>query len=745
MAVEYGMSLIGELKEVLARRRNVLEIFGTYKSMYDDMLQDLAKTYKTDTDTAVTAFYLANYVMDYIQSDKDARDRTDEDETVKLVLENLIEAKNHLTLDFESLVQVYSLIYDWGVKIEKELVKNARLLINQKVIITNVVDVYAVPLYSFLKQAIPQLDLRWAMAELTAVLNKGFAAPIFEDYKTQFSTKSMEPHVYFDAGFFVAQPFVRDFFKKKFQEGIEELESFGDIGRKDFEFASSVFYDANTRKLISPIAYDDQIKSNEILELELNNSLHIRDVLSGSDNPFQLLFAKFRVQIKVPNQRAEERFFYIQNFEEGETGNVFSNTLGNWNYLLLSSENVNLQSIISYSKQRLLDIRGVLSRLDDRGTAPTSPINTLLSAWMEMYIHNLQEEYNFLELKDEIREQGFIPICLLKQDKNMTNLMEILVDTPKPISTKRMETLGIKSAMIGRDEVKSFLDHIKLITDHCSNVLRFILLQYNPDFEIRFHPVELLYEHRKHAGMNILTLFSADETKLVGLLCQNEASLEFQARSLKQRQIFSKINQLLTDLRIKTMADARAAKLEDYIIRGVEDLYESGSLWLSGEIKESFGVTSDDESVTDRIDLAMKKEKERIEAMKIAEIERQEALEKERQARLNAQRVLYFNETILKRFFSKISLELQNNMLHQVKERFPDVFRLEQEQRSIKMQLNDIKDESKEKTDMTEEIMEIFDDLTHEIIETFTDNIADVTARLEKIWQLVSEMTEDKL
>ena len=237
MAVNYGMSLIGELKEVLARRRNVLEIFGTYKSMYDDMLQDLAKTYKTDTDTAVTAFYLANYVMDYIESDKDARDRTDEDEAVKLVLKNLIEAKKHLTLDFESLVQVYSLIYDWGVKIEKELVKNARLLINQKVIITNIVDVYAVPLFSFLKQAIPQLDLRWAMAELTAVLNKGFAAPIFEDYKNLFSTKSMEPHVYFDAGFFVAQPFVGDFFKKKFQKGIEELESFGDIGRRAFEFA----------------------------------------------------------------------------------------------------------------------------------------------------------------------------------------------------------------------------------------------------------------------------------------------------------------------------------------------------------------------------------------------------------------------------------------------------------------------------------------------------------------------------
>jgi hypothetical protein len=176
MAVEYGMSLIDELKEVLARRRNVLEIFGTYKLMYDELLQNLAHSYHTDIDTAVSAFYLSNYVMDTLKQGKEARDRVDEDDRVKIVLENLIEAKKHLTMDFESLVHVYSLLYDWAVKIEKDLVTHARLIVNPKVIMTNLVDIYAVSLFSFLKQVVPNLDLRWAMAELAGALDKGFAS-----------------------------------------------------------------------------------------------------------------------------------------------------------------------------------------------------------------------------------------------------------------------------------------------------------------------------------------------------------------------------------------------------------------------------------------------------------------------------------------------------------------------------------------------------------------------------------------
>ncbi len=747
MAVEYGMSLIDELKEVLARRRNVLEIFGTYKIMYDELLQNLANSYHTDIDTAVSAFYLANYVMDTLKQDKEARDRVDEDDRVKIVLENLIEAKKHLTMDFESLVQVYSLLYDWAVKIEKDLVTHARLIVNPKVIMTNLVDIYAVSLFSFLKQVVPNLDLRWAMAELAGALDKGFASEYFEDIKSNFSIAKMDPLVFFDSGFFVICPFVEKYFARKFED-VKELESFGDIGRRSYEFATSVFYDTTSRELYSPIAYDEQIVSNEILELlelELKNSLYLNQTSSRPDNPYQLLFAKFHVQIRIPNQRPEERFFYIHNFEEKQSDNGFSNKLGNWNYLMLSEQNVNLQSIISYSKQRCIDIRGISSRLKAQGDTDVELMNTLLSAWMEMYIHNLQEEYNFLELKDELREQGFIPVCLLKQDRQRT-IVEMLVDTPKAITSKRLDTLGIKSSMISKDQTERLLDHLKIITDHCSNVFRLILLQNNQDLEISLHPVEFLYEDQKYPGKNLSILFSSDESKLVGLLSQNEASSEYQSKSLKQRQIFSKINQLLTDLRIKTMADARAAKLENYITKAtVESLYEPGSLWLTGEITESFGVSSTDESVTDRIDLAIKKEKERIEAMKVAEKERQEALEKERQIRLQAERALYFNEIILKNFFKEVNLKIQNSILDLLKERFSEIYGLEQEHRSIKMKLKDLKEEHKEITEISEQVNEILETLTHQIVIESSKTISEYIPELEKIWSSISEMTKDEL
>lgn len=743
MAVEYGMSLIDELKGILERRRNVLEIFGTYKVMYDELLQDLATRYQTDVDTAVSAFYLANYVMDKLKRNKEARDRGDEDERVNVVLENLILAREHLPINFESLIHVYSLLYDWGVKIEKDLVTHARLLVDQKVIMTNLVDIYAVPLFSFLKKVVPNLDLRWAMAELAGALNKQFASEFFENIKKQFPIAKMDPQIYFDAGFFVIQPFVEEYFKLKFEDDMKELESFGDIGRRHYEHSCSIFYDKNSRDLYSTIAYDEQMIQNEILEQELRNSLHMIQTLNKTANPQQFLFAKFCVQIKVPNQRPEERFFYIHNFEENVTDNVFTNSLGNWNYLLLSEQNVNLQSIISYSKQRCIDIRGISSRLKDQGEATDKNMHFMKSAWMEMYIHNLQEEYNFLELKDELREQGLIPIGLLKQDKTQLDIIEMIIDTPKEISAKRMDTLGIKSSMINRDQSKQLLDHMKLITDHSLNVLRLMLLQTNQEFEVSFYPMEFLYKHQKHEGRNIQVLFSVDEARIVGLICQNEASLEFQAKSLKQRQVFSKINQLITELRVKTMIDARATKLEQFILHGAEDFYKPGSFWLSGKLEEAIGVSSTDASVTDRIDLAIMQEQSRIEAIKTAEKERLDDLEKDNQARLHSQRVLYFNE-ILRGFFEETNLEIQNFTLNLLKERFSDIFGLQQEQHNIKMRLSDYKEKKKEAR-MSEQTKKILEGMTSKIIDVATNNIAETLPELEKIWQQTSMLSSEDL
>jgi len=539
---------------------------------------------------------------------------------------------------------------------------------------------------------LPISDPNWVVL----VLNKEFASEFYKDIINKFPIAEMDPQFYFDAGFFVIQPFVEEYFIQKFEDDVKELESFGDIGRRPHEFATSVFYETDSRELFTSIAYDEKIVPNEVLKQELKNSLHMVQTLSDTDNPQQFLFAKFHVQIKVLDQRPEERFFYIHNFEESSPNNGFPNSLGNWNYLLLSEQNVNLQSIISYSKQRCIDIRGISSRLKDQVNPATEHMDMLLSAWMEMYIHNLQEEYNFLEMKDELREQGLIPIGVLKQDISQANIVEMIIDTPKEITLKRMDTLGIKSSMITRDQTKQLLDHIKLITDHCSNVLRLMLLQTNPDIEISFYPVEFLYKHQKHEGKNTLVFFSTDEVRIVGLLCQNEASLEFQAKSLKQRQVFSKINQLLTDLRVKTMIDARATKLEQFIHHGAEDFCEPGNLRLSGKIEESFRIIPADESVTDRIDLAIKKEQARIETMKIAEKKRLENLEEDRRARLHAEKVLYFNEKILKRFFEEINLKIQNIFLKLLRERFSDVYGLEQEHRSIKMRLNDFKEKQKE-------------------------------------------------
>ncbi len=735
------MSLIDELKGVLARRRNVLEIFGTYKSMYDELLQNLAKNYNSDIDTAVSAFYLANYVMDNVQSDEG---RLDDDDRVQSVLKNLIKAKEHFTVDFESLVQIYSLIFDWAVKIEKEVVKNVRLLINPKVIATNVVDVFAIPLFSFLKKLIPDLDLRWAMAELDASLCKRFSGPIYDDLINKFPIKSMQTEALFDAGFYVVRNFVENYVKEKYEEGFDKLESMGDIGRRPYNHACSLFYDIISRELYTDIATDDQIVLQDDLLKELKNSLLINQISSKSDNPYNTLFAKFHIKIKIQGQRTEEQFLYIQNFEEKEDEFHYDEMLGNWNYFLLSEENVNLQSIISYAKQRCIDLRGIFNRLKEQNGSALDEDKKILSAWMEMFIHNLQEEYNFLELKDTIREQNFIPIGLLKQSKN-SSVVKLLLDTVKPISSKRMDTLGIKSTMVTKEQVIHLLNHVKLITDHASNVVRYLLLQHNPSIEIEVYPLELLYENRQFPGKQVILLFSTDETNIVGLLCPNEASLEFSSSSLKSRQISSKINQLLTDLRIKSLEDARAAKLNSYITRGVEKILDVGQLWLSGSIGKSLDISSDKSSVSDRIDLAMKLEEERLLKIKKAEEERQKELEIERQERLNALRKLYFNENILNRLVEEISVKMQNALLNQIKENFPDIYKLENLERTTKIKLNDLENSKEKEETFSSEIREVYQQLLSDVSNHMENDSTNIKEYLEQIWNMIVKMNESDL
>lgn len=735
------MSLIDELKGVLARRRNVLEIFGTYKSMYDELLQDLARNYNSDIDTAVSAFYLANYVMDNLQSDEG---RLDDDDRVQNVLKNLIKAKEHFTVDFESLVQIYSLIFDWAIRIEKEVVKNVRLLIDPKVIATNVVDVFAIPLFSFLKKLLPELDLRWAMAELDASLRKRFSGPIYDDLITKFPIKLMQAENLFDAGFYVVRNFVENYVKEKYEEGFDQLESMGDIGRRSYNHACSLFYDIISRELYTDIATDDQIVLNDDLLNELKNSLLLNQISSKSDNPYNTLFAKYHIKIKIQGQRTEERFLYIQNFEENKDEFRHDEILGSWNYFLLSEENVNLQSIISYAKQRCIDIRGILNRLKEYKNSTFDEEKTLLSAWMEMFIHNLQEEYNFLELKDSLREQNFIPIGLLKQSKN-SSVMNLLLDTVKPISSKRMETLGIKSSIITKEQVIHLLNHVKLITDHASNVVRYLLLQHNPSIEIEVYPLELLYEDKQFPGKQVILLFSTDETNIVGLLCPNEASLEFSSSSLKSRQIISKINQLITDLRIKSLEDARAAKINSFITRGVENILELGQLWLSGSIGKSLDISPDKTSVSDRIDLAMKMEEERLLKLKKVEEERQKALEIERHERLIALRQLYFNEKILNRLVEEITVKRQSTLLNQIKENFPDIYKLENLERTTKIKLKDLENSIEKEETFSSEIREVYQQLLSDISNNIENDTTKLNEYLEKIWTLIVKMNESDL
>jgi hypothetical protein len=260
-------------------------------------------------------------------------------------------------------------------------------------------------------------------------------------------------------------------------------------------------------------------------------------------------------------------------------------------YFLATSQDLNLQSIITYASQRCIEIRGIQSRLD-QGECRKEYIQSLLSAWIETYLHNLQEEYNFLEMSDELREQRFIPVGLFKQAENQDSI-QILLDTVKPITAKRMKNLGIKSSSLTMEQALWIIDYLKSITDHGSNIIRMILMQQDPTIEVSIYPLEFLLTHSQLAQRNILVLFSNDNSNLVSIISQNEAALEFQAKALKRRHILSKIQQILTSIRIKSLHDARAAKLDAYIQHSVEKTFHPGRFWLKGSVSNFSAINRD--------------------------------------------------------------------------------------------------------------------------------------------------------
>ncbi len=118
-------------------------------------------------------------------------------------------------------------------------------------------------------------------------------------------------------------------------------------------------------------------------------------------------------------------------------------------------------------------------------------------------------------------------------------------------------------------------------------------MQQDPTIEVSIYPLEFLLTHSQLAQRNILVLFSNDNSNLVSIISQNETALEFQAKALKRRHILSKIQQILTSIRIKSLHDARAAKLDAYIQHSVEKTFHPGRFWLKGSVSNFSAINRD--------------------------------------------------------------------------------------------------------------------------------------------------------
>jgi len=648
MAVEYGMSLIEELKGALERRRNVSDIIGTYRINYDSFIQELKESFEgADDDTAACAIYLASYVMDTVKDRKERFTPMDESERIRIVLENLVVARNFYPVDLPSLIHIYQLIFDWATKIEKEMIKRVRLHTSRNVIIVNLVDIFAVPLFQFMKKINKEMDLRWAMAELQGAMTKEVSPLVFEDIKMAFPLSEMVAENFFMAGEYVIRPFVEKYLSTKGDRS--QLEVFGDIGEKPFELAASSFYNNKTQELIMNSAFTAKFgnKVNKDLNLALKEGLNLNHPLLRKID-YKFLFAKFYIKIQSNGQFYDRRLF-LHNLEGKQ--------LGAYTFLLISAENVNMKVLDSYVKARFTDIQG----LKDFAIFGDAEKATRLEDWNETYISTLQEEYDFLTEADSKREQKFLPLAIVKQEKNKS-LAEIISSSSEE-SQKRVRKIdGIEKKDVDTlDKIKQLINFSRLIILSSLNVFRQLMINFQEnenEIIIEFFPEELLFQNEKEESDNILIKSIADDSRIVSIIARNESVIRPKGL-MKQRQLNSKINQLLTELRVKSLEEAVKNRLED---TGLFDFYksvelEAGKFYFKGKVSQS----------VDSLDATSKIEEE-LKKAKIIEEERLEKLKGEEERRLRELRRIYFNETIstslsngLSKFLDKILLEYFDN------------------------------------------------------------------------------------
>lgn len=723
MAVEYGMSLIAELKEVLERRRNVLEIFGTYKSTYDSFIQELKSSFKgADEDTAASAIYLASYVMDTVKDRKKRLTPMDESERIRIVLENLLVARQYYPVDLPSLIHIYQLIFDWAIKIEKEMVKQARLHTNTNVVIVNLVDIFAVPLFKFMKNVNKDMDLRWAMAELQGAMTKEVSPEVFEEIKIEFPLSEMKTENFFIAGEFVIRPFVENYMKTKGDRS--ELEVFGDIGEKPYEIATSSFYDLEKLELYMNSSFTSKFANKEDKELKssLNEVIKLNhDLLRKSE--YKFIFANFYVKIESKGQIFDRRLF-LHNLE--------GKKLGAYTYLLIPAENINLKVLDSYVKTRFTDIKG----LKEFDTYTDVEKDVRLEYWNETYINTLQEEYDFLSENDTKREQAFLPFAILKQEKDDKQLEIILSSSEE--SKKRVRVIdGIQKENIqALDKVKEISNYIRPIILTTLNVLRHLLINYHEDeidVKIEFYPEEMLFESEKEEEKIILVRTITDNTRLVSIIAENK-SIVGSKGLMKQRQMNSKINQLLTELRVKSLEDAVKNRLEDTGLFNVykKENFESGKLYFKGKVSQSL----DSFDATAAIEEELKK-------AKLMEEERLERLRKEEEEKLTELRRIYYEEIIP----DKLSVRI-NKFLEKIVFTYFDK-NLGNEK--IKRKLNGVLDEIDEWEESKEKFI---DDGISKILKEMLENLepiitVDIKDSIEntfvKIKERISKMTTDEL
>ncbi|MFX1533878.1 MAG: hypothetical protein ACFFDI_06550 [Promethearchaeota archaeon] len=319
-------------------------------------------------------------------------------------------------------------------------------------------------------------------------------------------------------------------------------------GKHEYVYAVSAFYNLPQRKLVAqPLPTDDESTSDDLIrsakQLALVNQQNI------NKSSYYLKYAKFQALIGSGYDKKVRNYFAL-NHER--------NDIGLWQKFIISTEDVNLSSVLVYLQERCQNIKGSLKIYAATHSKPDDiPLLPITQYWDEAMINSTEErtieEYIFA--KDKYREMKYVPIVFLRMTENQGDIL-LRKEWGREGQVEERKTF------LSIEEVDYLLNVADILGKLLFSEAGLVYSNRGKKVSLTIFPLELVFIHKEDPDEVLYATFQYEEGQLAGQLAANQKERDRRTGYVK-RMLQSKVQQILSGLRVKALMETVIAKMGD--------------------------------------------------------------------------------------------------------------------------------------------------------------------------------------